>query len=79
MQNVLREPAVVNWESAIHKGLRTIDGEPLGYIAAEDSQSIFVLSSRFREYKIPKEKVVSFDGSTVIIELEYPEMNGYLV
>jgi len=79
MQNVLREPAVLNWDKVIHKGLRTIDGEPLGYIAAEDSQSIYVLSSRFREYRIPKEKVVSFDGSTVVIDLEFPQMNGYLV
>lgn len=79
MQNVLREPAVLKWDSVIHKGLRTSDGEPLGYIAAEDKQHIYVLSSRFREYRIPKDKVVSYDGSTVVIDLEYPQMNGYLV
>ena len=53
MQTELSEPAVLNWDSIIHKEARTKEGKPLGYIAAEDEECIYVLSSRFREYRIP--------------------------
>jgi len=52
MQTELSEPAVLNWDSVIHKGVRTKDGKPLGYIAAEDEECIYFLSSRFRQYRI---------------------------
>ncbi len=71
------EPAVLNWDSIIHKGLRTADGKPLGYIAAEDEQAIYVLSPRFKEYRIPKSQVREFDGSMVIIGLESGEIRRY--
>lgn len=77
MQSKFSEPAVLNWDSVIHKGVRTKDGEPLGYIAADDSESIIVLSSRFREYRIPKSQVIKFDGSVVVIDLEFRELGQY--
>lgn len=77
MQSEFSEPAVLDWDSVIHKGVRTKDGEPLGYVAADDNDSMIVLSSRFREYRIPKSRVVKFDGSTVVIDLEFREMGQY--
>jgi hypothetical protein len=79
MQTKLSEPAVLDWESVIHKGIRTKDGEPLGYIAAEDEEYIYVLSSRFREYRIPKSRVMEFDGSAVLIDLQFERVGRYKI
>jgi hypothetical protein len=79
MQTELSEPAVLDWESVIHKGIRTKDGELLGYIAAEDEECIYVLSSRFREYRIPKSRVIEFDGSVVLIDLQFESIGRYKI
>lgn len=63
----------------IHKGARTEDGEPIGYIAAEGGDSFIVLSSRFREYQIPKSHVKAFDGSQVYLDFPSGELDMYRV
>ena len=73
------EPAVLNWDSVIHKGVRTKDGEPLGTIAYEEQESFIVLSSRFREYKIPKSHVEAFDGSQVYLDIVWRDVAGYRI
>jgi hypothetical protein len=77
MQKALPEPAVLNWNSVIHKNVRTKDGEPLGYIASEDNAFILILSSGSREYMIPKPHVEAFDGSQVFLDLEFGEVGRY--
>ena len=79
MQTELSKPAVLNWENVLHKGASTKDGRPLGYIAAEDEESIYVLSSRFREYRIPKSRVMEFDGSTVLLGLHFGKVRRYKI
>ena len=70
--------AILNGDS-FTKGVRTKDGEPIGYIAAEDEEFIYVLSSRFREYRIPKSHVMTFDGSVVLLDLEFGEVGRYKI
>jgi hypothetical protein len=77
MQTALSKPAVLNWDSVIHKEARTKDGKPVGYIAAEDEEAIYVLSSRFREYRIPKSRVLEFDGSMVLLDLQFGKVRPY--
>jgi hypothetical protein len=79
MQTELSEPAVLNWDSVIHKEARTKDGKPLGYIAAEDEECIYILSSRFREYRIPKSRVMEFDGSMVLLNLPFENVHRYKI
>jgi hypothetical protein len=79
MQAEFSEPAVLNWESVIHKGVRTKDWEPLGYIAAEDEECIYVLTARFREYRIPKSQVKEFDGSVVLLDLQFGKVGQYKI
>ena len=76
---VSSEPAVLNWKSMIHKGVRTADGKPLGYIAAEDEEFIYILSPRFREYRIPKSQVMEFDGSMVLIGSNSREISQHKI
>jgi hypothetical protein len=75
----LPEPVVLDWGSVIHKEARTKDGYSLGYIAAEDGYCIYILSSSFREYRIPKSRIVGFDGSRVLTDLHYARLARYQI
>ena len=79
VETELSEPAVLNWDSVIHKEARTKDGKPLGYVAAEDEESIYVLSSRHKEYMIPKSRVIEFDGSVVLIDMQFGKAGRYKI
>ncbi len=79
METELSEPTVLNWDSVIHKEARTKDGKPLGYIAAEDKECIYVLSSRHKEYMIPKSRVMEFDGSAVLIDIQFRKVGRYKI
>ena len=79
MQTELSKPVVLNWDSVIHKEARTKDGKPIGYIAAEDEEDIYVLSSRFREYRIPKSRVMEFDGSIVLLDMQFGKVRSYML
>jgi hypothetical protein len=77
METELSQPAVLNWDSVMHKEARTKDEKTLGYIAAEDEECIYVLSSRHKEYMIPKSRVMEFDGSVVLIDLQSGKIGRY--
>lgn len=79
MQTELSEAAVLSWDSVIHKEARTKEGKPLGYIAAEDEECIYVLSSGFREYRIPKSRVMEFDGSVVVVDLQFGMLGRHMI
>ena len=79
LQTELSKAAVLSWDSVIHKEARTKEGKPLGYIAAEDEECIYVLSSRFREYRIPKSRVMEFDGSVVVVDLQFGREGRYMI
>jgi len=79
MQTKLSEPAVLNWDSVIHKQARTKDGKSLGYIAAEDEECIYVLSSQLREYRIPKSLVMEFDGSVALLGMQFGKVGRYKI
>jgi hypothetical protein len=75
----LEEPVILNWDRVIHKGVRTQDGQPVGYIAADDEHSIIILASRFKEYDIPKLRVKAFDGSQVYVDFPISELEQYRI
>jgi hypothetical protein len=79
METELSQPAVLNWDSVIHKEARTKDGKPIGYIAAEDEECIYVLSSKHKEYRIPKSLVMEFDGSVVLIGMQFGKVGRYKI
>jgi hypothetical protein len=48
------EPAVLDWDSIVHKNVRTKDNEPVGSVVAVNNNSIIVTSQGARdEYYIP--------------------------
>jgi hypothetical protein len=79
METKLSKPAVLNWDSVTHKEARTKDGKPLGYIAAEDEECIYILSPRHKEYRIPKSLVMEFDGSVALIDMQFGKVGRYKI
>ncbi len=75
----MEEPTILKWDRVIHKSAITTEGEPIGYIAAEDMDFIIVLSSRSREYCIPKSRVSAYDGSQVYFSFPFREMEIYRI
>ena len=71
--------AILSWDSVIHKEARTKDGKPLGYIAAEDEECNYVLSYKSKEYRIPKSRVMEFDGSLVVVDLQFGMLGRYMI
>ena len=61
------------------QGSKNKGRKPLGYIAAEDEESIYVLSSRHKEYMIPKSRVMEFDGSVVLIDMQFGKVGRYKI
>jgi len=69
----------VQWDKVIHKSARTEDGQQVGYIAADDDESIIILASEFREYNVPKSHVKAFNGSQVYLDFPSNKLEQYRI
>jgi hypothetical protein len=59
---------IVDWDSIIHKGVRTKDMQPVGNVTAVTDSSIVITSEGARdEFNIPKEEVGAFNGAEVAL------------
>jgi hypothetical protein len=69
------EPPVIKWENTIHKGVRTMDGEPLGNVVALYPDSIHIETEGSKAgYEIPKEEVAAFNGAEVRLKVPIADM-----
>ena len=74
------EPAVLNWDNVVNKGVRTKDNEPIGDVVAVTSGSIVVTSIGTRnEYYIPQSYVQRYDGAEVFLKLPLAAMDDYKI
>jgi hypothetical protein len=68
---------VANWESVIHKIVRSNEGNLIGNIDAVDENSILVSSEGGRtRYKIPKHIVQGFDGHEVSLNIQKTKLES---
>ena len=59
---------IVDWDSIIHKGVRTKDMQPVGNVTAVTDSSIVITSEGARdEFNVPKEEVEAFNGAEVAL------------
>ena len=59
---------IEDWDSIIHKGVRTKDMQPVGNVTAVTDTSIVITSEGARdEYSVPKEEVEVFNGAEVML------------
>lgn len=60
---------IVDWDSIIHKGVRTTDMQAVGNVTAVTDTSIVITSAGTRdEFSVPKEKVQAFNGAEVTVD-----------
>jgi hypothetical protein len=69
---------VVNWESVIHKVVRSNEGNLIGNVDAVDENSILVSSEGGRtRYKLPKHIVQGFDGHEVSLNVQKTKLERF--
>jgi len=71
---------VEDWDSIIHKGVRTVDGLALGNVAAVNDDSVIITSEGAREeYGIHKNEVGSYNGSEVVLNVASDRVSQFKV
>ena len=74
-----RDLPVLEWENTLHKGVRTMDGEPVGNVIALYPDSIHVESEGSKiKYDIPKNEVSGFDGAEVRLKAPIVDLERYV-
>ena len=69
---------VENWESVVHKTVRSSEGDLMGNVDGVDENSIFVSTEGGRtNYKIPKHIVHGFDGHEVSLNVQKAELERF--
>jgi hypothetical protein len=70
--------AVVNWDSIVHKNVRSKDGEGAGNVDAILGDIIVITSQGERaEYKLPKSQVEGYNGAEVSLKVTLGELEEY--
>ena len=71
---------VEDWDSIIHKGVRTVDGIAMGNVSAVNDDSVIITSEGAREeYTIPKNEVDSYNGSEVVLKISIDRVGQFKV
>jgi len=72
--------AVEDWDSIIHKGVRTEEGLAIGSVTAVNADFIIITSEGAREeYSIPKDEVDSYNGSEVVLNISNDRLSQFKV
>ncbi len=62
--------AVLNWDRAVHKNVRSSDGQDAGNINAIDEDLLVIITEgACKEYRIPKLQVDGYNGTEVFLNL----------
>jgi hypothetical protein len=70
--------AVINWESIVHKNVRSKDGEGAGNVDAILGDVVVITSQGDRaEYKLPKSQVEGYNGAEVMLKITLAELEKY--
>ncbi len=76
----MSEDAVVDWESIIHKNVRSKDGQDAGNVDAIKGDTVVVTSEGdCKEYNLPKSQVEGYDGAEVSLKITFGELEKYKV
>ena len=76
----MSEDAVVDWESIIHKNVRSKDGQDAGNVDAIEGNTVVITSEGDRkEYNLPKSQVEGYNGAEVFLKITFGELEQYKV
>ena len=72
--------AIEDWESIIHKNVRSKDFEDAGNVDALSDDSVIITSQGDRkEYSLPKDKIEGYNGAEVFLNISLKELQSYKV
>jgi hypothetical protein len=76
----MSEDAVVNWDSIIHKNVRSKDGQDAGNVDAIEGNIVVITSAGDRqEYNVPKSEIEGYNGAEVSLKISLGELRRYKV
>lgn len=68
---------VANWESVVHKTVRSSEGNLIGNVDGVDENSIFVSTEGAEQITIPKHIVEGYDGHEVTLNVQKTELERF--
>jgi hypothetical protein len=76
----MSEDPVVNWDSIVHKNVRSKDGQDAGNVDAIVEDTVVITSEGDRkEYNLPKSQVEGYNGAEVFLKITFGELEQYKV
>ena len=76
----MSEDAVINWDSIIHKNVRSKDGQDAGNVDAIEGDPVVITSEGDREeYNLPKSQVEGYNGAEVFLKITFGELKKYKI
>jgi hypothetical protein len=74
------DDAVANWDSIIHKNVRSKDGQDAGNVDAIEGDTVVITSEGDRqEYNVPKSEIAGYNGAEVSLKIAFGELKKYKV
>ncbi|WP_458746522.1 hypothetical protein [Candidatus Nitrosocosmicus sp. T] len=71
---------ITDWESIVHKNVRSNDYMDAGNVDAVDNENITITSQGDRkEYRIPKNQVEGYNGAEVFLKFSINELERYKI
>jgi hypothetical protein len=72
--------SVLDWESIIHKNVRSKDYDDAGNVDAVNADSVIITSQGDRkEYSLPKSQIDGFNGAEVFLKIGLDELERYKI
>ena len=80
IDRIMSEDPVVNWDSIVHKNVRSKDGQDAGNVDAIEEDTVIITSEGDRkEYNLPKSQVEGYNGAEVFLKITFGELEQYKV
>ena len=72
--------SILDWESIIHKNVRSRDYDDAGNVDAVNADSVIITSQGDRkEYSLPKSQIDGFNGAEVFLKISLDELERYKI
>ena len=72
--------SIINWDSIIHKNVRSKDREDAGNVDALLGEKVIITSQGDRkEYGLPKDQIEGYNGAEVFLKVSLDELEKYRI
>jgi hypothetical protein len=80
MCDITMSDSIINWDSIIHKNVRSKDREDAGNVDALLGEKVIITSQGDRkEYGLPKDQIEGYNGAEVFLKISLDELEKYKI